>query len=141
MSIVDQILGELGQLIQQGHFRELETERVEIKPVPSEGKDWKEIHRSVNAFLNTRGGIMILGVKEENLGGVRSYTLSGWNEDAEPKVKDFAGLFSDRKGVKLNLAESFPSMGIRTLLDKRVGVVHVGELPADRKYAFYNGTA
>lgn len=141
MSIVDQILGELGQLIQQGHSRELETERVEIKPVPSEGKDWKEIHRSVNAFLNTRGGIMVLGVKEENLGGVRSYTLSGWNEDAEPKVKDFAGLFSDRKGVKLNLAESFPSMEIRTLLDKRVAVVHVDELPADRKYAFYNGTA
>ena len=37
MNIVDQILNQLADLIQQGRFKELETERLEIKPVPAGG--------------------------------------------------------------------------------------------------------
>ena len=141
MSIVDQILGELGSLIQQGQFKELESDRLEIKPVPSDGVGWKEIHKSINAFLNTRGGILVLGVREENVGGARRYVLSGWNDAVENKLKEFAGLFTDRGPMKLNLAASFPLMEYRDLLGQRVAVVHVDELPADRRYVFYQGTA
>jgi len=63
MKPIDHILIQLADLIQQGRFAELETEWLEIKPVPADGGEWKERHKSVNAFLNTRGGIMILGVK------------------------------------------------------------------------------
>ena len=62
MTVVDQLLNRLADLIQQGRFVELETEGLEIKPVPADGGEWKECHKSVNAFLNTRGGIVILGV-------------------------------------------------------------------------------
>jgi len=71
MKVVDQILNKLADLIQHGRFAELETEGLEIKPVPAEGGEWKDRHKSVNAFLNTRGGIMILGVKEEGTGATR----------------------------------------------------------------------
>jgi predicted HTH transcriptional regulator len=141
MKIVDETLGTLADLITRGRFVELETEGLEIKPVPAEGGEWKERHKSVNAFLNTRGGIMILGVKEEGAGTARRYVLSGWKEHAEPKLKDLALLFSDRKGMKLDLGDSFPPMEIRTLLGKRVAVVYVDELAADRKFVFLNGTA
>ena len=141
MKIVDQILNKLADLITQGRFVELETEGLEIKPVPAEGGEWKERHKTVNAFLNTRGGIMILGVKEEGTGAERRYVLSEWKEHAEPKLKEFPGLFSDRKGVKLDLKDCFPQMEIRTILGKRVTVVYVDELAADRKFAFLNGTA
>ncbi len=39
------------------------------------------------------------------------------------------------------MSDCFPSMEIRTLLGKRVAVVYVDELAADRKYTFFNGTA
>lgn len=141
MKIVDQTLNKLADLITQGRFVELETEGLEIKPVPADGGEWKERHKSVNAFLNTRGGIMILGVKEEGTGAARRYVLSEWREHAEPNLKELPRLFSDRKGVKVDLGDQFPPMEIKMLLGKRVAVVYVDELAADRKFVFLNGTA
>ena len=65
MNVVDRILNKLAELIQLGRFEELETEGLEIKPVPAEGGEWKERHKSINAFLNTRGGIVIFGFMGE----------------------------------------------------------------------------
>ena len=141
MQTVEQILNKLADLITQGRFVELETEGLEIKPVPAEGGEWKERHKSVNAFLNTRGGILILGVKEEGTGPARRYVLSEWKEHAEPNLKELPRLFTDRKGVKVELGDRFPPMEIKMLLGKRVAVVYVDELAADRKFVFLNGTA
>ncbi|MFM9117808.1 MAG: hypothetical protein ACKOU6_16780, partial [Planctomycetota bacterium] len=87
MKVVDQILNQLADLIKQGRFQELETEGLEIKPVPAEGGEWKERHKSVNAFLNTRGGILILGVQEQGTGAARRYVISEWRDHADPKLK------------------------------------------------------
>ena len=141
MTFVDQILSKLAELIVQGRFTELETEGLEIKPVPAEGGEWKERHKTVNAFLNTRGGIMILGVKEDGTGGNRRYVLSEWKEHAEPKLRRLPREFTDRKGIEQDLSDCFPPMEIKTLLGKRVAVVYVDELAADRRFVFYNGVA
>ena len=141
MKPIDQILLKLAELIQQGRFLELETEGLEIKPVPVDGGEWKERHKSVNAFLNTRGGILILGVKEEGTGPARRYVLSGWKDHAEPNLKEFPRLFADRKGVKQDLNDCFPPMELRTLLGERIAIVYVDELAADRKFVFLNGSA
>ena len=141
MKPIDQILLKLADLIQQERFVELETEGLEIKPVPVDGGEWKERHKSVNAFLNTRGGILILGVKEEGTGPARRYVLSGWKDHAEPNLKEFPRLFTDRKGVKQDLNDCFPLMELRTLLGERIALVYVDELAADRKFVFLNGTA
>lgn len=141
MKIVDHILTQLAELISQGRFTELETEGLEFKPVPSDGAEWKECHKSVNAFLNTRGGIMLLGVKEEHTGTNRRYVISEWKDHAEPKLKEFPRLFTDRKGVPQDLFDCFPPMEIRTLLGKRVAIVYVDELAADRRFVFLNGIA
>lgn len=139
--ILKKVLAKLSDLIQQGRFAELETDWLEIKPVPADGGDWKERHKSVNAFLNTRGGVLLLGIKEEGAGPNRRYVLSGWKEHAEPKLKEFAKLFSDKKGVRLDLTERFPPMEIEALLGQRIAIVYVDELSADQKYVFLNGIA
>jgi ATP-dependent DNA helicase RecG len=141
MGFVDQILNKLSDLIQQGRFVDLETEGLEIKPVPAEGGEWRERHKSINAFLNTRGGIVILGVKEEGAGRARRYVLGGWKEHAEPNLKEIPKLFTDRKGVVQDLADCFPPMQLREVYGGRVAVLYVDELPADRKFVFYKGAA
>lgn len=141
MKFVDQILNELSQLIQQGRFAGLETDALEIKPVPSDGGEWKERHKSINAFLNTRGGIMILGVKEEGTGPARRYVITGWKEHAEPHLKEISKQFTDGDGAAQDLSDCFPPMQIRDLPGGRVAVVYIEELAADRKYVLYKGTA
>ncbi len=141
MKVVDGILIKLAELIQQGRFEELETEGLEIKPVPAEGGEWKERHKSINAFLNTRGGIVILGVKEDGIGPARRYVVTGWRDHAEPNLKEIAKLFTDRKGAVQDLSDCFPPMELRDLLGLRVAVLYVDELASDRKYVFYKGTA
>jgi ATP-dependent DNA helicase RecG len=141
MKVIDETLAKLAELIQQERFSELETEGLEFKPVPATGGDWLERHKTVNAFLNTRGGILILGVKEDGTGKDRRYVVSGWKDYAEENLKNFPRIFTDRKGVKQDLSEQFPTMELRTLLGQRIAVVYVDELAADRKFVFLNGTA
>lgn len=141
MKVIDETLAKLSELIQQGRFSELETEGLEIKPVPATGGDWVERHKTVNAFLNTRGGILILGVREEGAGKDRRYAVTGWKDHAEPNLKEFARMFTDRKGARQDLSDCFPFMELRSLLGERIAIVYVDELPADRKYVFLNGTA
>ncbi len=140
MDYVDQILSKLADLVRQRKFVELETDTLEIKPVPADGHQWKQIHQSVNAFLNTRGGIVILGVKEEQ--NPRLYTASGWKEQAENNLREFAGKFTDRDGKPTDLTSCFPPKQIRELPGGlgRVCIIYVDELPADQKFVFLNGT-
>jgi ATP-dependent DNA helicase RecG len=60
-----ELLDKLQTLVEQSSFEELESDTIELKPCASTGQDWSERHKSVNAFLNTRGGTLILGVKEQ----------------------------------------------------------------------------
>lgn len=138
---IGNLLGRLAQLIKEGRFEEQETDRLEIKPVPANGGQWKELHKSVNAFLNTRGGIIILGIKEEGKGNERRYLFSGYRDEVEAKLKELPSLFTDRRGVELDLREAFPPMRIMDFMGGRVVVLFVDELSADRKYVFYRNEA
>lgn len=74
---VEQLLNRLAALIQRDEFEQLETPRIEIKPCPSTHGEWTEQHKTVNAFLNSRGGVLVLGVREVQDQGHKRYVLSG----------------------------------------------------------------
>lgn len=139
--MIDHILARLSELVAQERFEELETDTLEIKPCPSENSEWKEIHKSVNAFLNTQGGILILGVTEKGQGEKRHYQLTGYHEHAEPKLKKLPEIFTDRTGHQQDLSFCFPSMAPRLFMNGRIAIIFVDELPADRKFCFLNGEA
>ncbi|MBI5741484.1 MAG: putative DNA binding domain-containing protein [Nitrospirae bacterium] len=139
--LVDIILGKLADLITQGRYENLESDTLEIKPVPADGGQWRDIQKSVNAFLNTRGGILILGVKEEGAGTDKRYTFTRYQDHAEPKLKELAKLFTDRRGQPVELADCSPKMELRQFLSGQVAVIYVDELAADRKYCFLKGEA
>jgi len=106
---VDKVLRKLEALIRSGRHEALETDGLEIKPVPSDAGSWKQIYISANAFLNTRGGILILGVKEEGAGDARRWVHTGYAENSENKLKELKDQYTDRKGNKLDLSDCFPS--------------------------------
>ena len=138
---LDRLLDRLDELIRTDSFEELETEGIEIKPVPASGGEWRKIHESVNTFLNTRGGLLLVGIKEEQLPTGKRYVFTGYRSEAEPKLKDLSSLFCDRYGRKLDLKGMFPDPEIRTFRDGQIAAVFVDELPADQKFCFLNGVA
>src|SRR5665213_3183363 len=141
MDPFDDILEKLADLVVSQKFVEMETEGIEIKPVPAQGNEWRAVHESVNAFLNTRGGILILGIKEEQ--NPRRYVVTGWKEHAENNLKEFADKFTDRAGNPLKLTSAFPLKQIREMPRGlgRVCIVYVDPLPADQRYVFLGGQA
>ncbi len=141
MTEIDRILDRLAKLTGEGRFEPLETDTIEIKPVPPTGGEWNERKKSVNAFLNSRGGVLILGIKEEGTGASKRYVLTGWRESEEENVRRFAASFTDFRGNELNLSDCFPPPMIKVIRDRHVALVFVDGLADDRKFAFYDGVA
>jgi ATP-dependent DNA helicase RecG len=129
---LDRTLSKLADLVRAGRFEELETDTLEIKPVPSDSAAWTEVHKSACAFLNTRGGIIILGIKEEGTGQNRRYVFTGWQSHAEPKLAELPRQYTERNGVRLDLSDAFQPPMIRDFLDGKVGILLVDELAAAR---------
>lgn len=139
--VVKRTLDKLAELITQDRYENLETDTLEIKPVPSVGADWKERYKSACAFLNTRGGILLLGIKEIGHGSATRYCFSGWQEHGENKVKELPTLFKDEFGNSLDVSDCFPPPELIDFLSGKVAVVLVDELAADKRFAFYDRTA
>jgi ATP-dependent DNA helicase RecG len=138
---VQSTLSRLSALIDENRFEELETDTLELKPVPPTGGEWRERHKSVNAFLNTRGGILILGIKEEGQGAARRYVHTGWQAHGENGLRELPTKFTQRNGTPLDLHDAFPAPMIVPFRNGQVAVQLVDELAADRKYAFLDGVA
>lgn len=140
MKTVDRLLSRLEDLIRSDRFEELETETIEIKPVPSTGGEWNEIAKSVMAFLNTRGGIVVLGVTEDQRPS-RRYRVTGWRPDGENGVVNLMTRFTDRRGQPLNIGEWLPAREERELMGHRVLILYIDELPAELKFCYFKGEA
>ncbi len=67
------------------------------------------------------------------------YKLTGFDDNNEGKIKELTTKFTDENGNKLDLKNYFPAFEIHDLLDKRVCVIYVDNLPEDEKFIFYEG--
>jgi len=136
MKTVDKILKQIEDSLTNASFRSVETERIELKDL-STGDKLKELYVSTCAFLNTDGGIVIVGVNEKS----NQYKLTGFDDNNEGKIKELPAKFTDENGNELNLTNYFPAFELHDLLDKRVCVIYVDNLPEDEKFVFYDGIA
>jgi ATP-dependent DNA helicase RecG len=134
-------LSQLQALVENGHFEELESDTIELKPCPSTGQDWSERFKSVNAFLNTRGGLLILGIKEQGRGTDRKYVVSGYESAAENQLSEMRRIFTDAERRPLDLTEHLPPTEIQTFMGHRIAIQRVDALPAQKRFVFYKGEA
>ena len=141
MDDLSTLLAQLATLVTQARFEELESDTIEFKSCPSNNQDWSECYKSVNAFLNTRGGMLIMGVKEVGQGPDRKYVFSGYDAAAESKLVEMRKAFTDSEKRILDLTEYLPPTEIRSFMGGRIAVQRVDELPADKRFVFLKGTA
>jgi ATP-dependent DNA helicase RecG len=141
MDHVADILHKLSDLISRDHFEDMESDTLEIKSFPPSGKEWATIHESICAFLNTRGGTLILGIKEVGRDQDRRYVASGYLTNQEAKIKQFAHVFTDKNGHVLDLTEYFSPPEILSFMSQRLVIQRIDALPMDKRFVCLDGIA
>ncbi len=140
MKVTDLILKQIEECLVSGVYKSLETDKIELKDL-SGGDNWKELYKSTCAFLNTQGGIIIIGIKENAM--KTAYQFHGFNASNEEKLKELPKQFTTDNGLPQDLSEFVrPDLfEIRDFMDGRVCIVYIEKLPEDKKYVLYNGEA
>jgi ATP-dependent DNA helicase RecG len=143
MDIVEKNLAIIEECIQTTTYQEVETERFELKDLSRGwGDDWQ---KSVCAFLNTNGGIIVIGISDKNNSKPPHYKFMGYINSSEHEnyLKDtLPKLFKDRDGKVLDLSvNNIFRYEIRPFMSGNVVVVYVESLPDDEKFAYYQNVA
>ncbi len=139
MNELASILTRLDTCIQQSRYESLETDGVEIKPVPPTGGEWDEIRKSVCAFLNTRGGLVILGVKDQQK-PKRHYVFSGYTENSSGNLADLRTCFSDLKNHPVDVSDSL-RFEVKPFSSGQIALIWVNSLPEHLKFCLFKGEA
>ena len=140
MDLIDKNLNILADCIKNNRYKEVETERFELKNLSGGwGDDW---YKSVCAFLNTNGGVVVIGIEDKNNAKPPYYKFTGYNNsDANEKhlKSELPKKFTNRDGTPLNLSSYISRFEIRDFQEGKVAVVYIEELADDEKYVYYNG--
>ncbi len=136
---IDRLLQELEYCIRNDNYVQLETDKYELKDNSHVHADWKEIYKTANAFLNSKGGVIFVGVKEDTKN--KKYTFTGFDHRNEEKVKQIKQQFTDDKGIARNLELYFPQYEIRNFLSGYILLIYIEVLPDDEKFVYLGGKA
>ena len=139
MDDLSPILNKLERCVREGAYESLETDWLEIKPVPSSGGAWDNIRDSICSFLNTRGGVVILGIKDEQQPS-RHFTFTGYTENNSGNLSLLRSVFKDAKGNPMEVGDCL-IMEVKPFATGQLALVRVSALPEDRKFCFYRGEA
>ena len=83
MDIVLKNLQTIEGCINTKTYEEVETERFEVKDLSNGwGKDW---YKSVCAFLNSNGGIIVIGINDKNNSKPQEYKFTGYDKKMKTK--------------------------------------------------------
>lgn len=134
-----QILKQLADCVLENRYQSLETNWLEVKAVPPTGAQWDQVSVSVMSFLNSNGGTIILGIKEEQKPH-RRFVHSGYDESQSGPLSNLLRSFTDKTGNLLDLRE-YIALHIEPFLQGQVAMISVNPLPDDKKFAFYKHEA
>ncbi len=139
MKAIDKILQKLEDCIVNDTFQAVETELIELKPTPANPKGAKSLYHSICAFLNTNGGIVIIGIEEKQ--NPPAYILRGYNEDFENNIKEtIAKSFTDAQNNIINTTE-FVNFQIKDFLNERILVLYIDKVPDENKFVYFEKIA
>jgi ATP-dependent DNA helicase RecG len=136
----NELLNKLESHIKNETYENFETDRFELKDNSHNSSEWTQVYKTANAFLNSKGGVIFIGIFEDKKNN--KYVFTGFDFNNENKIKDIWREFTDDKGNKLkDLDVYFPEYEIRNFLNGQTLLIYVDSLPDDEKYVYYKGEA
>lgn len=141
MDIVLKNLQTIERCINTKTYEEVETERFEVKDLSNGwGRDW---YKSVCAFLNSNGGIIVIGINDKNNSKPQEYKFTGYDnrDENEKHLKEvLPKKFTNKEGEVMDVSQNL-HFEIQDFMTGRIMIVYVTELDTEKKYVFYNNNA
>lgn len=138
MKIVNDILQHIAYSIANNEYVWTDQEKVAIKDNGHIAGEWSDLYTSVNAFLNTNGGSIVIGIKDDE--DNNRYIFNGFDSRNEPKLRQLSAEFTDADGNNMDITD-YIHYELRPFLSGDVMLLHIDALPDSNKYVYYKGYA
>lgn len=139
--MIKEILADIEDCIITNQYRRIESEIVELKDFSFAGNvKWDSVMESVCAFLNTDGGIVLMGIKEDDKSENKHYEVKGFNFQNENSLKEALKTFKDDTNHPKEIMR-YINLEQRDFMGKKIMVMFVDALDYDEKYVFYKEVA
>ena len=138
MKIIDDILQHIAYSIANNEYVWTDPEKVAIKNNSHVASDWSDVFISTNAFLNTNGGTIIIGIEDDESNS--QYIFKGFDFRNEEKIRLLTAAYTNIEGEPKELTDHL-TFELKPFLDGQVLAIHITPLADEQKYAYYKGTA
>lgn len=132
---ISQTINTINISIESGKFIDVEKSKVELKDLSTKG-DWKSLHETICAFLNTDGGIVICGIRERN----KNYSFTGFNRNNESNLIDLHSKFFQNDNDKFIDLSTYIYFDYYDFSNGEIAVIAVYPLSDEEKFLRYDGT-
>ena len=132
---ISQTINTIADSIQSGVFVDVEKSKVELKDLSTKG-DWKSLHETICAFLNTDGGIVICGIRERE----KKYSFTGFNRNNESNLIDLHSKFFKNDNDQLVDLSNHIYFDYENFLDGEIAKIVVFSLADDDKFLRFDGS-
>ncbi len=135
IDIVKESLEIIEMSITKGIFREVENQILELKDL-STGANWQSLKETICAFLNTKGGYIICGIRERD----KQYNVTGFDRNNESKLIEIKkGAFKESSNATVDLEEQL-FFDYRQFQNKTIAIITILPLSQDKKYVSFGGS-
>lgn len=138
MKLITDILQHIAYSIANKEYVWTDQERAAIKDNCHVAGEWSDLYISINAFLNTNGGFIIIGINDDEHNS--RYVFNGFDTRNRAKLSQLFSEFTDSEKQLIDVRE-FVRFEAMPFLSGEVMVVYIDALPDSLKPAFYKGSA
>lgn len=138
MKFVTDILQHIAYSIANNEYVWTDQEKVAIKDNCHVASEWSDLYISINAFLNTNGGFIIIGINDDEHNS--RFIFNGFDTRNRGKLSQLFSEFTNSEKETVDVRE-FVRFEALPFLSGEVMVVYVDALPENLRPVFYKANA
>jgi ATP-dependent DNA helicase RecG len=133
-NLLDLVLEKVSASIDRGVYQEVEHPLVELKDL-STGNVWSSLKETICAYLNTKGGYVICGIRERD----KSYKATGFDRNNEGRLIELRTKFFKNDNQVLVDLSNHIDFDYKDFRGQTIAILTIHPLSEDQKFLSIDG--